>query len=269
MISLLTAVIRARVVRPLLWWTLAVLAYVVLPVPPSWALLLVVGLGVALTATVTRLRHGGRQVHRHTTRGWELIERLGTAIEDRIRGHHSPRTPGQAYRYSLHTPATYGHLGGNVGPAYDPGALLGAIAAVLAAEGLPAQAGPALPACAQLLTGQGIRPQSGALAPTAHALVGMLAPGHRRRQRAMALVLLAGVIRAILTHDHALPQLITTGTAENLFTGAALILHALGIHPDDQRGTFQRWPVIPRIIDAAAHRPPCQPPHSHRQGGRS
>lgn len=157
MIKLLKAVMGARVVRPLWWWVLAVIAYVVVPVPPWWALLPIVGLGVALTATMTRLREATGLGRQRAPRVWKVA--------------------------------------GRAGPAYDPGALL---------------------AC-----------------------------------------------------DHVLPELITTGAVEGVRTGAALILPTLGIQPDDQTGTFQRWPVMARIIDAAAHKPPCQPPHRHRQWGRS
>ncbi len=47
---------RARAVRPLLWWVLALLAYALLPLPQHLVLFLVIGLGVALTVTVRRLR---------------------------------------------------------------------------------------------------------------------------------------------------------------------------------------------------------------------
>jgi hypothetical protein len=45
----------------------------------------------------------------------------------------------------------YGHVGGPA-VAYDPGALLSGVVAVLAAEGLPTDAAPALPAALGLLT---------------------------------------------------------------------------------------------------------------------
>lgn len=262
---------RARAVRPLLWWVLALLAYVAFPVPQQWVLLLIVGLGAALTVTVRRLRHGGQQVQQHGERAWELAERLGNAVEDRIRGTDS--RPGQAlhaapppYGYSLDSPPTHGHAANVV---YDPGALLSAVAAVLEAEGLPSNAGPALPACAQLLAWQDIALLPGAPAPTANGLLAALHPGAPRRYRAMPPALLASVIRAVLAEDGVLPAQITTDDAEALITTSALILQALGVQPDDDAGSLDQWPVMARIIDASPQLPPYEPPpNPYRQWGR-
>ncbi|MGH8919953.1 MAG: hypothetical protein ACRD0H_16750 [Actinomycetes bacterium] len=61
MLTLFALLRRARTVRPLLWWVLALLVYVVAPIPQEWVLLLIVGLGVALTVTVRRLREATGQ----------------------------------------------------------------------------------------------------------------------------------------------------------------------------------------------------------------
>jgi len=139
------------------------------------------------------------------------------------------------------------------------------VVAVLAAEGLPATAGPALPACAQLLSWLGIGVQPGAPAPTAHGLVTALHPATPRRFRAMPAGLLAAVIRAVLAEDGVLPAQITTDDAEALIAGSVLIVEALGIAPDDMAGPLGAWPVMADIIDAAPQLPPYEPPPSAYQ----
>jgi len=235
MIGFLVGWWRARAARPLLWWVLGLLAYATLPLPQEWVLLLIVGLGVALTVTIGRLRHGGHQPQ-HGERAWELAERLGDAVEDRIRGGHNQ--PGQALPtapqgYVLDAPPTPG-----AGVVYDPGALLTTVVAVLAAEGLPASARPGLPACAQLLTWQRIGLAPGAPAPTAHRLAAALAPGAPRRYRVMPPVLLAAVICVVLTEDRVLPAQITTDDDEALIAASQMILHALGVQPADDAGSL-------------------------------
>jgi hypothetical protein len=61
MLTLFAALCHSRTMRPLLWWALALLAYATLPVSPGWVLLLVVGLGVALTVTARRVREATGQ----------------------------------------------------------------------------------------------------------------------------------------------------------------------------------------------------------------
>ncbi len=256
MLGFIVGVMRARAVRPLLLWTMALLAYVVAPISQGWVLLLIVGLGVALAATVSRLREGGRGATAHVTHAWNIAERLTAAVEDRIRA--TPPGP------PLHTePPQYASPAlGYDGAAYDPGALLSAVVAVLAAEGLPTNAGPALPACAQLLTWQGIGVQPGVSAPAALALATGLSPGQQRRHRAMPAGLLASVIRTVLTADQVLPAAITTDDADALIDASAHILHALGIAVDDTAGPLQAWPFIAELITAAPLPPPCDPPAS-------
>ena|SRR2546430_14244884 len=86
MLSLVRVLAGSRVARPLLVWVLAVLAFVVLGLPQEWVLLLIVGLGVALAVTVSRVREGRDQVGETGERAWSLAERLAGAVEDRIRG---------------------------------------------------------------------------------------------------------------------------------------------------------------------------------------
>lgn len=234
---------RARTTRPLLWWVVALLAYAVFPLPQEWVLLLlllIVGLGVALTVTVRRLRESGQVVQRHSERAWDLADRLSYAVEDRIRGTAPP--PAQPYHVEYAQPAPTAL--GPVGVIYDPGALVSAAVAVLAAEGLPASAGPALPACAQLLSWLGIGVQPGAPAPTALGLVTALHPGAPRRIRVVPAGLVAAVIRAVLTEDGVLPAQISTDDAEALIGGSAFMLEALGIAPDDMAGPLGAWPVM-------------------------
>ncbi|MGH3806764.1 MAG: hypothetical protein ACRDRU_09045 [Pseudonocardiaceae bacterium] len=251
---------RARTTRPLLWWVVALLTYTIFPLPQAWVLLLIVGLGVALAVTVRRLREGGQVFGQHCSRAWELADRLTYAVEDRIRGGSPP--PAQPYHVG------YAQQGApELGPVavYDPGALLTVVVAVLAAEGLPANAGPALPACVQLLSWQGIGVQPGAPAPTAHGLTTALCPGAPRRYRALPAGLLAAVIRVVLTADGVLPDQITTDDADALITASAFMLEALGITPDDMAGPLAAWPVIAEIIDAAPQLPPYEPPSSPYQ----
>lgn len=85
MLTLSALLRRARTVRPPLWWVLAVLAFVVLRPPQEWVLLLIVGLGVALTITVRRVREATGQALGTTGRVWDIAERLAGAVEDRIR----------------------------------------------------------------------------------------------------------------------------------------------------------------------------------------
>lgn len=261
MIGFVVGLWRARAARPLLWWVVALLAYALFPVPQEWVLLIIVGLGVALTVTVRRLREGGRVFQEHSARAWELAERLSYAVEDRIRGTAPP--PAQPYHVGYAQQATPAL--GPVGVAYDPGALLSVVVTVLAAEGLPANAGPALPACAQLLPWLGIGVQPAAPAPTAHGLATALRPGAPRRYRGVPAGLLAAVIRAVLTADGVLPAQITTDDAEALIAGSVLIVEALGIAPDDMAGPLAAWPVMAEIIDAAPQLPPYEPPPSAYQ----
>jgi hypothetical protein len=242
---------RARAARPLLWWVLALLLYALLPVPQHLVLFLIVGLGVALTVTVRRLREGGRQAVEGAARAWDIADRLSTAVEDRIRHTNPPhvQTPYYGQAVPQIAPMT---------PVYDPGALLSAVVAVLAAEGLSVNAAPALPACGQLLTWQGIALAPGAPAPTARALATGLVPGAPRRYRAAPVGMLAACIAAVLVSDGVLPVQITTDDAEALIEGAALILDALGIAPDPRAGQVGAWPVMAQIINTA--------PQGHQHG---
>lgn len=266
MIGLLRALMRARAVRPLLWWVLVVLLFVALPLPGEWVLLLIVGLGVALTMTFMRLREGHDHVRDNASRAWQVAERLAGAVEDRIRGEQQPPTqlypPGPMGGHMPQAAPVYGQLGGP-NTAYDPGALLSAIVAVLAAEGLPTNAAPALPAVAQLLADQGIQPHPGVVAPTALGFVEALLPGPQRPHRAMPPGLLASVIRALLVQDQALPQEISTDAADDFIADSAVILQALHIAPNNDAGSLHDWPTIAHIIDAvplpAPHDPPTNP----------
>lgn len=100
MIGFLMGWWRARAARPLLWWVAGLLVYVTLPVPQQWVLALIVGLGVALTVTLARLREGGHRLQ-HSERAWELTHRLGNAVEDRIPGAHNQQ--GQVLHTALAT----------------------------------------------------------------------------------------------------------------------------------------------------------------------
>jgi hypothetical protein len=247
MLMLLALLRRARTVRPLLWWVAGLFVYVVAPVPQEWVLLLIVGLGVALTVTLMRLREKVHRVAERSSWGATVAERLTQAVEDRIRGE---------YALSGQQPPTIASMPVAM---YDPGALLSAIVAVLAAEGVPTNAAPALPACAQLLAWQNIASQPAAPAPTAHRLVQALAPaGTQRPYRAMSPVLLAQLVRIILTHDGVLPAQIDIDAADALIEGSFHTLHALAIAPDDGAGGIDRWPVLGSIIDAAPLAPPTQ-----------
>jgi hypothetical protein len=232
-----------------------VLAYVVFQPPQQWVLLLIVGLGVALSATIHRLRTGHREARGASSRAWQLAERLGSALEDRIRyGDPDESVP---YLSSPHIPygqvppgqAVYGQ-GYAPAVAYDPGALLSGIVAVLAAEGLPVTAGPALPAVAGLLADLGIQSRPGVPAPTAAGLVDTLPVGPPRRIRVMSAGLLASVVRVVLTRDRVLPEQISTDVANTLIDYSAAVLMALGVQPADN-GSLADWPLIAQIIDAA------------------
>jgi hypothetical protein len=241
---------RARAVRPLLWWVLALAVYALFPVPQEWVLALIVGLGVALTITVRRLREGGQRAVDTTERVWGIADRLSAAVEDRIRHAAPPPPPMQA--------APYGYAEmprpqlAPMAVVYDPGALLSAIAAVLGAEGLPVNAAPALPACADLLTWQGISPAPGGPAPTAWALATGLTPGAARRYRAAPPALLAACIGSVLIADGVLPPQLTPDQANALVEGAAVVLDALNIAPDP-RADAEPWPVMTEIITTAPH----------------
>jgi len=240
MLTILAALRRTRSLRPLLWWVLALLVYVVAPVPQEWVLLLIVGLGVALAVTVSRLRERVRGVTDHAERGWQIADRLAQAAEDRIRGYQGGPEAGQPYGPVALPPTAV----------YDPGALLSAVVAVLSAEGIPTNAGPALPACAQLLAWLNIAPQPGVPAPTAHGLTRALGPGPQRPERAMSPALLAQVVRVVLTHDQVLPLQISVDTADDLIEASAHVLAALGISPDSNASGLDRWPVVAQIINA-------------------
>ena len=197
----LIGLLRARAARPLLYWITAVLLYALLPVPQQWVLFLVVGLGVALAATVRRLREGGARAIDNVGRAWGIADRLTDAVADRIRDTTPPAPQLHAAR-DHYADVIRPQL--SAGPVYDPGALLSAIAAVLSAEGLPVSAAPALPACADLLSGQGISIAPGVSAPTARALATGLAPGAPRRYRAVPPGVFAAWITAVLISDGAL-----------------------------------------------------------------
>ncbi|MGI9003525.1 MAG: hypothetical protein ACR2GH_18035 [Pseudonocardia sp.] len=257
MLGLLMGMMRARAARPLLVWVVGLLIYVVAPIPQEWVLLLIVGLGAALSVTVARLREAGRDTHERAARVWNIAERITAAVEDRIRDAPPMQAPPHA-EYGNAGPAALSY-----GPTvvYDPGALLSAVVAVLAAEGLPTNAGPALPACAQLLAWQGIGAQPGVPAPAAMALATSLPQSQQQRNRAMPAGLLAAVVRVVLTADRALPADITTDAADALIAGAEHILHALCIGLDDRAtGGLQAWPVIAELIAAALLSPPADPP---------
>ncbi|MGH8919952.1 MAG: hypothetical protein ACRD0H_16745 [Actinomycetes bacterium] len=134
--------------------------------------------------------------------------------------------------------------------AYDPGALLSGLVAVLAAEGLPTDAAPELPAVVGLLADLGIQPQPGVPAPTALGLCDALTPGPPRRVRILSPGLVARVVRVVLTHDAVLPEQISTDTADVLTAHCAQMLMTLGVQPGDA-GSLADWPVIAQIIDAA------------------
>ncbi len=264
MLTLFAPLRRARTVRPLLWWVAALLVYVVAPVPQEWVLLLIVGLGVALTVTVRRLREATSQAIDNTGRGWQLAERLAGAVEDRIRGDqdnsvplYAPQVTYGQYEQVPPGQPVYGHVG-VPSAAYDPGALLSGVVAVLAAEGLPTDAAPALPTVVGLLADLGVQPHPGIPAPTALALLDALEISPPRRVRILSPGLVANVVRVMLTHDGALPVQITTDTADILTAHTAQILMALGIQPGDA-GSLADWPVIGQIIDAVPLPVPYEP----------
>lgn len=238
---------RAKAARPLLWWVLALAVYALFPVPQEWVLALIVGLGVALTVTVRRLREGGRRAVEGVERAWGIADRLSAAVEDRIRLAGPPQVQQAPYGYAEPVRPQIAP----VSPVYDPGALLSAVAAVLAAEGLPVNAGPALPACAQLLTWQGVAIAPGVPAPTARALATGLAPGAARRCWAVPPAMLARCVAAVLVSDGVLPLQLSTDEAHALVEASVLILESLGIAPDPRAGHAQDWPVMAGIIDAA------------------
>jgi hypothetical protein len=240
----LIGLVRARAARPLLAWVVAVLLYALLPVPQQWVLFLVVGLGVALAVTVRRLREGGRAMVDHAGRAWGIADRLSTAVEDRIRQTPPPpRVEAAPSGYYVEPPAAAHQLTaggvygpGMVGPVYDPGALLSAIAAVLAAEGLPVSAAAALGPCADLLSWQGISIAPNVPAPTARALATRLAPGAPRHRRAVPPGLFATCITAVLIADGVMPLELSTSEAQALIDAAARILETVGIAPDPYAG---------------------------------
>lgn len=139
MVGLVRALAGARAARPLVRWVVAVLGYVVFRPPQEWVLLLIVGLGVALTLTVARIREGQGQGRQTVRRAWQLAARLTKTVADRIRGDQNTPTPlyapHAAYGQVPPSQPVYGPVGGLA--AYDPGALLSGIVAVLAAEGIP------------------------------------------------------------------------------------------------------------------------------------
>lgn len=253
MLTLLALLRRARSVRPLLWWVLAVLAFVVLRPPQEWVLLLIVGLGVALTVTVRRVREATGHVLGTTGRVWDIAERLAGAVEDRIRGDQDEPTPLYAPQapYGQVPPGhpAYGHVEAPA-VAYDPGALLSGLVAVLAAEGLAADAAQALPAVVGLLADLGIQSRPGVPAPTALGLCDALTLGPPHRVRILSPGLVASVVRVVLTHDAVLPEQISTDTADVLTAHCAQMLMTLGVQPGDA-GSLADWPIIAQIIDCA------------------
>lgn len=238
---------RARAARPLLWWVAALLLYVALPLPASFVLLLIVGLGVALTVTAQRVRESGRRAVEHAARSWGIAERLATAVEDRIRRAPTPGVRQGAYG----SPAS--RLAASTA-VYDPGALLSAVAAVLAAEGVPTDAAPALGACAQLLTWQRISLIPGAPAPTACALATGLRPGTQRHHRTVPVFMFAGCVSAVLMLDGSLPPHLGPEATNALVEASRRVLVALGIAPDSRPGSPEVWPVMADIIGTAQHR---------------
>jgi hypothetical protein len=264
MLTLFALLRRARTVRPLLWWVLAVLAFVVVRPPQEWVLLLIVGLGVALTVTVRRLRDAAGRAIDNAGRGWQLVERLAGAVEDRIRGDQDDSAPLYAPQvaygqYGQVPPGqpVYGQVSGPV-VAYNADALLSGVVAVLAAEGLPTNAAPALPTVVGLLADLGIQAQPGIPAPTALGLIDALEISSPRRVRVLPPALMASVIRTVLTHDGVLPAQITTDTADILTAHTAAVLVALRVQPGDA-GSLADWPIISEIIDAAPLPIPYEP----------
>lgn len=254
MLGFVMGLVRARAVRPLLWWVLAVLADAVFQPSQGWVLLLVVGLGVALTVTVRRMREATGQAIGNTGRVWDIAERLAEAVEDRIRygdqDDHAPLyAPQQSYGQVPPGQSGSGQVGGPA-VAYDPGALVSGVVAVLAAEGLSTVAAAALPAVAGMLADLDIAPQPGVPAPTALGLVQALQVGPPRRVRVLSPALVASVVRIMLTHDGVLPVQITTDIADILTTHCAHTLMALGIQPGEA-GSLADWPVIGQIVDSA------------------
>lgn len=235
---------RARAARPLLWWVLALLLYVVLPLPSSLVLALIVGLGVALTVTVQRVRESGRRAVDATARTWGLAERLASAVEDRIR--HSGTPARAAYAEPVAPQLAPAPI------AYDPGALLSAVVAVLSAEGIVTNAAPALPACAQLLAWQQIAAVPGAPAPTAYALASTLAPGPLRYSRVVPVGVLAACIRVVLVTDGVMATYLPQDGAGALLEATRLLMEALGVTPEPGTGDPDRWPVMADIIRSAA-----------------
>jgi hypothetical protein len=132
--------------------------------------------------------------------------------------------------------------------------------AVLAAEGVPTNAAPALPAVIQLLTNLGIAARLGACATTAWGLAKVMQPaGMVRPYRGMPAGLLASVIRAVLTQDQVLPHMITVDTAEGLIADSANVLAALSVEPVENGGGLAQWPIVAEIIDAAPLPVPYEP----------
>lgn len=244
----LIGLIRARAARPLLYWITAVLLYALLPVPQQWVLFLVVGLGVALAVTVSRLREGGARAVDSVGRAWSIADRLTDAVADRIRDT-TPPAPQLHAAHDHYADVLRPQL--SAGPVYDPGALLSAVVAVLAAEGLPVSAAPALGPCADLLTWQGISIAPNVPAPTARALATGLAPGAPRRYRAVPPGIFVTCITAVLIADGVLSFELSRVQAHALIDAAARILEALGITPDPHAGDIGAWPVMAQIIDAA------------------
>jgi hypothetical protein len=238
---------RAKAARPLLWWVLALALYVALPVPQELVLFLIVGLGVALAVTVGRLRDSGRRTIDNAARAWDIADHIGTAVADRIRQAEPPWLNHNPYGEPVRPQLA------PVAVAYDPGALLSAVAAVLHAEGLSVDAAYGLAACADLLAWLNITAVPGVPAPTARALAGGLTPGVSRGYRAAPPVLLAGCVAAVLVADGVLPAPLPSAAADALVNGCAVILDDLGIAPDPRAGTAADWPVMAEIIQAAPH----------------
>jgi hypothetical protein len=246
MLTLFAGLCRSRAARPLLWWVFALLVFALLPVPQQWVLFLIIGLGVALAVTVRRLRQSGRE---GVERAWDIAERLSYAVEDRIRYATPPAPPVQATYVPVYAEPVRPQIA-PIPPAYDPGALLSAVAAVLAAEGLAVNAAPALPACVDLLSWLGIAVAPAAPAPTAWALATGLAPGAARRSWAVPPGLFATCITAVLIADGVMPLQLSAREAEDLIEAAVRILQALGIAPDPRAGDAGTWPVMAEIINA-------------------
>jgi hypothetical protein len=233
---------RTKAIRPFLYWLVELVVYLFIPTP-GMAVVLVAGLGAAIALSVHRVKEAGRRAVQAAARVAGLTDEVRDAIEAQL--------PPLTYRPSLDEPYARRPITPPTA-AYDPGALLSAVAAVLAAEGIPVDAAYGMDACAELLAAQGVTPVPGAASPTARGLVGRLTPAaHSRPYRAMPPVMLAKVILGLLMADDVMPPM-SDAAGQALLDGCAVILDDLGIDPDPRAGTMADWPVMAQIIDTAA-----------------